>query len=255
MSAKYREPYGYGPIRHGNRPWTTNFIKPNEKGTDILAPVAGAPPHDRLPGLWQFAGMVWMQLTEVYGHQLQLIRQEYLVVKSYRRVADWIRNLELLVRRILFIAASALELAPSRGKAGAWGICRFRRTFLDDPLTWKVSFRVLQARRASRPTPVRGRRKTDPEKRLHFLPTRPLAMRIEALRRAIKYRDDHIRRLARRLHRMQAANRSANQPRGIELKAWDYHPDRRTPGKHAVARGMTIAQPMAEAAQRKFDPG
>jgi hypothetical protein len=94
---------------------------------------------------------------------------------------------------------------------------RFRRTYSIDPTTWQVSFRMLkphmepgdEGRTARRRSPRKSR---EPLARRR---SRPFAYRIEALRRAIKYREDYVVRFARRLTRLANANRAAN-PHGAD---------------------------------------
>ena len=257
----WNQDYFFDNPQHGDRPWTTHFVRPDDTGPDLLAPVDAPSPHDRLPGLWAYAGMVWEQLTDLFGAPLDLIAQEYISKQKHRRLGDWLRNVEGLVRRILLLAALTLQLAPVKAAAPrTWGIGRFHRTWWDDPLTWKVSFRVLRSRPEPRPAPVKPRKKKDPDDESTWRSparwTRPMAKRIEALRRAIRYRDDHIRRLARRLARIKAANKTANEPRTLGTRLFDFHPDRRTPGKHAVARGTYVVAPLLELAVARWnEPG
>jgi hypothetical protein len=74
---------------------------------------------------------------------------------------------------------------------------RFRRSYSDDCTTWKVSFRM------SPPPPRKHRgprKRSEPSERRRC---RPLAYRIEALRRAINHREDYVLRYARRLARIE----------------------------------------------------
>jgi len=227
------------------------FTRPNDQTPDILGPVEAEPPHDRLPGLWDYARMVWEQMCGVFGDSLDLIDAEYISKDRHRLLRDWVRNLEKLVRHIVFVAAIALKLAPAKAATGPRGMGRFHQTFWDDPLTWKVSFRMLALKRKARQRPVRaGQAAADADGETPFRsPARlakPLALRIEAVRRVLADAPAHVARFARQLARIKAGNASANQPRKLSLPYWSFAPERRTSGIHAVARGMMIAQPLAE---------
>jgi hypothetical protein len=226
------------------------FTRPNDRTPDILAAVEAEPPHDRLPGLWDYAAMVWDQMCGVFGSSLELIDAEYISKDSHRLLRDWLCNLEKLVRHIVFVAAIAMKLAPAKPAAGPWGPGRFQRTWWDDPLTWKVSFRMLALKRKARPKPVRAGQAAGADDDTPFRsPARlakPLALRIEAVRRVLADHPAHVARFARQLARIKAGNAAANQPRKLFLPRWSFAPERRTSGIHAVARGMMIAQPLAE---------
>jgi hypothetical protein len=89
---------------------------------------------------------------------------------------------------------------------------RFRRTYSFDPTTWKVSFRMTSRVKPDGDSNARSPRKTrEPAARRR---TRPFAYRIEALRRAIKYREDYVVRHVRRLTRLATANSAAIAPAG-----------------------------------------
>jgi hypothetical protein len=81
---------------------------------------------------------------------------------------------------------------------------RFRATRRDDPLTWKVSFRmsVPESRNERARTQVRQGPRPEPRASRCAI---PYAYRIEALRRAIRHREDYVLRHARRLARREAA--------------------------------------------------
>jgi hypothetical protein len=114
---------------------------------------------------------------------------------------------------------------------------RFRATSRDDPLTWKVFFRM-----SVEPGPAARRRtrrpKAEPRARRA---TKPYAFRIEALRRAINYRKDYALRYARRLARLQemeslGAGASCIQSESCEDPVWGNEVNRnKAPHPHLPA--------------------
>jgi hypothetical protein len=102
-----------------------------------------------------------------------------------------------------------------------------------------------------------ARRKRDPDAHPHpLVESWPMAKRIEALRRLLANPDKRARRVALRLARIRAANAKANEPRILALRPWDFAPEKRTLGKHAVNDGMKVAQPLAEEALDRWqEPG
>jgi hypothetical protein len=245
----------YQPLpKHGGAPWQPDFLKEGDPSPDVLAPVDAASPHDQLPGLWESARMILCRLADMFGTPVDLTRQEYVPTKTHSLLGDWIRNLESLVRRILLVAAFALELPAltPRTAKGARGVGGFKRTWWDDPNTWQVSFRTFMPGNREQLTQVRGRGWRSPTKR-----TRRMAMRLEALRRAIRFRNDHIRRLARRLARIREHNRATNgSPRLVAVRPfyYRYEPKHRATARHAVARSQFIVEPLLAAAIDRWQP-
>jgi hypothetical protein len=64
--------------------------------------------------------------------------------RTRQLMCDWIRNLEILVRRLLVIAALALVLPPSHRAGGKRSVREPRPFVLDNPASWKVCLRLFQ---------------------------------------------------------------------------------------------------------------
>lgn len=213
-------------------------------------PILPDDPREALPGLWDFAKLVWNEICQLWDDPASLLQQGYVSGLTYRRCCDWVRNLEGLVRRIVIVAALSLQLAPLKPTPPGepprpWGEPRFRRALWHDPSTWKVSFKMFPVRRGVRKRYARQRK----PRREHGLPTAGLARRIEALCRVLLWKETYVARFARFMARVKAKNRVTNgDPREFHLAAWDFHWDRRTSGKYAVNEGMHPAQPLAERA-------
>jgi len=219
--------------------------------------------EDPLPGLWSYAVMIWYELTgDLVGHSsAELMRRQYISGNSHRIIGDWLRNLEKLVRRILLIAALALDLKPAKpAPRRPWGAPGFRTEIWSDPTSWRVSFHMLERGRSARRARIGKRRRRDPEDPADWRsPARPawrFARRIEALRRVLSFQQDAARRLARQLARIRARNAAANTPRRLKLAVWDFTPERRTTGKHAIAEPMSFADPLSREEVWKWEqPG
>jgi hypothetical protein len=171
----------------------------------------------RLAALWKECISLWRNLVLGFGHPVDLMRWGRMRALEHRGLGHWLRDLEALVRRAITsdaltrdVPASDLHAHRKRADrrrtppASPEDMPRFRRSYRDDPTTWKVSFRMSKreydpARRRKR---RRSPRNTDPEARR---PCRGYAFRIEALRRVIVNREAVVMRHARRLTRLAEA--------------------------------------------------
>ena len=169
--------------------------------------------RNSLPSLWEQAVTLWNNLVLGFGHPHDLMRWGWMRALEHRALGHWLRDLEKLVRRAIRADAEELDLPALKPRARRRSpsppqsnedMPRFRRSYADDCTTWKVSFRMS----APAPGKHRGEHKRkpradyDPDQKR---PCRNYAFRIEAVRRAIHYRDDYVRRYARRLARLEAA--------------------------------------------------
>jgi hypothetical protein len=170
----------------------------------------------RLASLWKECIALWRNLVLSFGYPFDLMRWGVMRALEHRALGHWLRDLEALVRRAITSDALTRTVpAPNLHRrkradrrqaspASPEDMPRFRRSYRDDPTTWKVSFRMSV--REYDPTRRRKRRRsprnTDPEVRR---PCRGFALRIEALRRAIVNREAVVLRHARRLARLAEA--------------------------------------------------
>lgn len=60
----------------------------------------------------EFAVMVWNEITMVFGPSIHFVRMITSPRRFYRQTLDWLRNLELLVRRLITITALSMKLPP-----------------------------------------------------------------------------------------------------------------------------------------------
>lgn len=198
-----------------------------------------------IPELRAFAAMVWNEFTEVFGNSMTLIHMVRAPRKLFRMANDWLRHLELFVRRFIIIVAGTLALAPvkprpsSRGKADP---AVYRRSFAHwaDPTSWRVSFRILPSGPRD-PQPYSYRRNG----------TRPiratgLARRIEALRRVLSYHEFYAHRFARSLARIRNPGARRNLRPDYGVKPWVFHPNLSSRGAHAIKGKMPLANAMCE---------
>lgn len=189
----------------------------------------------------QGARVNWENIVHVFGRPMALFLGEVLHVQDWKMLADWVRQLELFVRRIIILGALRLtlpELKPRKPRLRA--ACE-RKAVTADPATWPVGFRMGSAPRAS--VPHRRRRRDED---IRVLPVHRLAFRLEALRGVINDPDAAIKRFARRLARNRAYNARANTPRRIQVQpykdCWD------TLGQKALRFDMQLIEPEFEAA-------
>ena len=182
------------------------------------------------PSLWEEAVRLWNELVLGFGHPIDLMRWGWMRALEHRALGHWLRDLEEIVRRA--IRADVRELDPAELKlrpirprppkpppTSNEEMPRLCRSYADDPLTWKVSFYMSPPGQR----PNRGLRKSragyQPAERR---PCRAYALRIEALRRAIRYRTAYVTRYAHRLARRLA--RAEQEARAFEALCAAYVP-------------------------------
>ncbi|HEV7693828.1 MAG TPA: hypothetical protein VGO52_23540 [Hyphomonadaceae bacterium] len=170
----------------------------------------------RLASLWEECIAGWYNLIRAFGHPIDLMRWGWMRALEHRALGRWLRDLEDLVRRAIRNEALTRDVpAPKLRRrradrrrtrpASPGDMPRFRPTCRTDPLTWKVSFRMSKpGQGGQRRTP-----RTTREPAARRL-CRGFAYRIEALRRAIRYRDDYVMRHARRMARLAEAGRASD---------------------------------------------
>jgi len=167
--------------------------------------------RNSLPSLWEQAVQLWNELVLSFGNSALLMRWGWMRALDHRALGHWLRDLEKLVRSAIRADAEDLDLPPPKPRAphpkrpgrqsneDAQSVYRYEA---DLPATWKACFHM-------QPPPWgrhRPRKRKEPAERR---PCRGYAVRIEALRRVIAYRDAYVLRHARRLARIAQANAKA----------------------------------------------
>lgn len=123
----------------------------------------------------------------------------------------WLRVIEEMLRRTLFLEASAIATSlppPAPSRTGKKQTARKPVAFSEDPEAWRVSFAIA-------PRPVRAGRKSAPRtrsERREFLLVWPLAHRVEAILRVARDPHPFIQRLALRLRRGVQRYRNLTAP-------------------------------------------
>jgi hypothetical protein len=190
--------------------------------------------------LRRFAAMVWGEICGLFGASKHLVERVRAPRDFIRPALDWVRNLEMMMRRVIVILALSLKPAPARTSPPRERKMRRSRSHWAQSDTWNVVFRMMPALPCER---VRTARIAAPPKPLAC--TCGLARRIEALRRVMSYSESYALRFARTLARHRARNVSANDKVVLALKPWDFHPWRSSKGMFAVRDGMKLAAPLA----------
>lgn len=221
----------------------------------LLAPKLPPP----LMAAWRHARWAFVQVATLHMSPRDLALCETISRQRHRTLAGFIRHLELLARRLVLVAALALNLvlrpvAPSGQRRRP----RLRRRIVlwpGKPETWHVTFRIRPPRAPAFRWLYR--------RKIHsrMAASLPLARRLEAVRRVLVNPDRHIRRCALRFARLAETNRVANQPRHFAIRPWSF--DREGAAAPAagriIASAMAVLQPMAEDAINRFnqaaDPG
>lgn len=191
--------------------------------------------------LRRFAAMMWGEICGLFGASKHLVERVRAPRDFMRPALDWVRNLEMMMKRVIIILALALKPAPARKSSPRERKMRRSRSHWAQSDIWNVVFRMMPALPRQRACTARIAAPPNPLTR-----TYGLARRIEALRRVISYSESYPLRFARTLARHQARNASANDKVLLTLKPWDIHPWRSSKGMFAVREGMKLAAPLAE---------
>lgn len=216
---------------------------PHLRGALILAahmshrPASAPPPRAAPQNLWRMVEAFLHTLFRVCGGPRELAARVTLPARQRAVLLQWIATAEALMRQMLLIEAAALgRVADTRPRTQARAIAlRAPPPRSDDPAAWRVSFKTFApARQSGQRQSVRGTRRSGAPL------TRPLAARLEALRRVFLKPGPHARRLARRLRQTPA--------RAADLIASNLHP--RVDGQCAAA-----LRDAALAARPAFDSG
>jgi hypothetical protein len=216
------------------------------------------PESQRIAGLWKECADLWRNMNLGFGHPVDLWRWGWMRALEHRALGHWLRSLEALVRRAILTDALSRDVPAPRLRrrkyadrrcappASPADMPRFRPTSCIDPTTWKVSFRM--STRPYDPTRPRGprKRKEPAARRL----CRAFACRIEALRRAISYREDYVMRHARRLARFAEARR-AGDPIFLPLPNIDDPPERQP---IRISAAIPLAPPVSLIAEHEIRP-
>lgn len=126
----------------------------------------------------------------------------FLTVEREKRdtFVRWLRIVELMIRRTLFLEASAIakDLPLPKSRAAKKREPRPPEPYSETPEDWRCSFSIMpRGPRGPRPSRTLSEREPPWE----FVPARPIARRLEAILRVVKDPQRYIHRLALRLRR------------------------------------------------------
>lgn len=150
---------------------------------------------------------------------LQLAALPFIRQARRLELIDWVRPVELLLRRMIFLEARALASTlppPAPRAASRKRAPRPHHPFdRDRPQTWRCTFRTLPLKASRGRWRYRPYDPADPRTSQHTHDTRPLAIRLEAAIRVIANPMPLIRRLAARMRRtgVPAPDQLAAAPR------------------------------------------
>lgn len=173
---------------------------------------------------WRQVAFFLRHALSLFGDPAALAQKLWLSARDHKQFADYVRAVEAMVRRLIFIAA--LELSPITLPPTPERKYRARLALPTNagasfdatkPETWRVSFKLASERRGPRRhlavTPNHAGEgvgaSSDPR-----IPSAPSAERLEALIRAYENRDKLAAALARKLARdAEAARAYVTRPR------------------------------------------
>jgi hypothetical protein len=172
---------------------------------------AHAPPNPHAE-LWDHVKYLVQWFGALFGDPIQLAQTILLTRNERDAMAQWLRMIETLLRRVLLIEAAALPKPAFQARAPHPRRQRRRRMIEHDaetPEAWRVSFHLI----ARAPRAALSRRTAAQAAPISAW---PLAERLEAVLRVLENPAPHIARAARRLHRRPDAARRIAKP--VKLK-------------------------------------
>jgi len=164
--------------------------------------------HRNAPiALWRVVSRLLITLFNLFGEPQELAFRHTLVARDHKAALNWLRTVEALFRKLLFIEASfyANDFKSAKPRAKRKRARREIAFFPEKPEEWRVSFRALEAP-ANEGGSARLRRAYVAERSApNLAPTTfhsawPLAERFEALLRVHNNPTPYAKRLARRLY-------------------------------------------------------
>ena len=188
------------------------------------------------------AGKLWAEACGYFGDPREMFRHPFMRARQRRIVADWVRCLEMLVRRIILMVALKLELTPQGRTNTQQGA---RNDALPVPANKVVGpFKALRPTLIIMPAIRRGHRRlvhtTNPIEQLRL---HTLARRLIAINDAIINAHLYARRTAFSL--AQIAERHRNKPHPlIALSPWLIREEKRTSGQAVMHDQIEHAQAM-----------
>lgn len=197
------------------------------------------PPH--LLELWRTLSGFIHAAFSVCGAPLDLARRMWLPRATYRISCEFVRAIEHLMRRLVFIDAlkAPAPAPPPARKSGPRAHTRAVGAFdVERPETWRAVFDLGAADR--RRCRCRARRSKPLAPPLDIVSSAPLARRIEALVRGFNDPARLVRRLARILRRNRRAARIYTRP------------PRKAASRHSCAADLDLAISQAGAAYAKY---
>jgi hypothetical protein len=144
-----------------------------------------------------------LTLFNLFGEPQALAHQHSIGAKDYKLACNWLRTVEALFRRLLFIEASYYvgEVTPPKPRVKRPRPRREMAFFPDQPDAWRVTFRTMERGRPRHRRASRSHRAP-----LKFYSAWPLAERFEALLRVHNNPVPYAKRLARRLNAESASD-------------------------------------------------
>jgi hypothetical protein len=105
--------------------------------SSLTAPIRHAPLD-----LWRIAGAFLQSLHVLFGAPEDVARRDTYTRKPYELLAAWIRCGEALLRRLLLIEATQIEIAPNacQTRAPRQRARKLMHFSADEPEAWRVSF-------------------------------------------------------------------------------------------------------------------
>jgi len=182
------------------------------------------------------AGKIWAEACGYFGDPREMFRHPLMRARQRSIVADWVRSLEMLVRRVILMVALKLEIAPRPPRPTPAAEPDTRQAKPHSP------FQALRPTLTIMPALTRGRGSFGPpQSPISQLRLHTLARRLVAINDAIINAHIYARRTAFALARI--AERHRNKPHPIiGLRPWAVREEKLTSGQGRMYDEIDHAQ-------------
>jgi hypothetical protein len=172
-------------------------------------------PAPNAPHLWNVLRFYLRRTCGLFGEPADLARGAFLTRTQHRHICEWLRPMEALLRRLLYLMARLLKREPAPHAAKTRAPRTMNASFrgaldVDNSEAWRVSFNAHTERRRPRRhrsthAIIAGEGAGVPSATEHQdrIPAAPVAMRLEALIRVTLDPQPYAEKLADKLAREQ----------------------------------------------------
>lgn len=209
-----------------------------QASASAAAPPSATDDDEPTEAYWMLvaAGKIWAEACGWFGDPCTMFRHPFMRARQRSIIADWVRCLEMLVRRIILTVALKLELAPPSPRTAPAPTPNAAQARSRPP------FQALRPKLTIMPAVTRGGGSFGPaENPISQLRLHTLARRLIAINDAIVNAHIYARRTALVLARIAERHRDRPHPL-IGLRPWAIREEKLTSGQARMYDEIDHAQ-------------